>query len=583
MDLTYAEGRKIPFLSEAHIRTDWLATFPYQGPRQRIRYETEELSAVCPFSGLPDYGRLELDYVPRVRIVELKALKYYLVSLRQVGIFQEPLTARIHDDLMTLLEPHWLRVCTRYRTRGGIDAICTVSSDEADLHSRAASSSGSSAVRTTVPAAAVASVTASEAEVAPSVGGSASPLREKAGQVASASAASSDFHSRAASSSGSVPSGSSAVRTRVPAAAVASVTASEAEVAPSVGGSASPLREKAGQVASASAASSDFHSRAASSSGSVPSGSSAVRTTEPATVVASVTTSEAEVAPPVGGSASAASSTSAASSASPLRVVVNGAKGRMGRFCVRAVQADVALELVGVADVEDDLPALLRDTRAQVAIDFTTPAAAYANARAIIDGGVHPVIGTTGFTTAQLNELQARCAQAKLGGVIAPNFALGALLLMRFAAEAARFLPQAEIIELHHDGKAEAPSGTAIATARQMRSVMDASAMSASAMSASVVPAEARVPKVEANELAPGARGTDAWGVPIHAVRLPGHLAHQEVILAGPGESLRLRHDTVDRECFMPGVVLAVKRVLSRKTLALSLAPLLFEHDPNAA
>lgn len=133
MDITdtdYAEGRILDFEPEEKIGTDLLETFPYEGPRQTIRYETREFSAVCPFSGLPDYATLFLEYIPERTIVELKSLKYYLVSYRNVGIFQEPATARLYKDLEALLQPHFLCVKTVYNTRGGIDATCEIRSDQ---------------------------------------------------------------------------------------------------------------------------------------------------------------------------------------------------------------------------------------------------------------------------------------------------------------------------------------------------------------------------------------------------------------------------------------------------------------------
>lgn len=243
-----------------------------------------------------------------------------------------------------------------------------------------------------------------------------------------------------------------------------------------------------------------------------------------------------------------------------IRVLVNGAKGRMGRQVIQAVQAYQGLELVGQTDLGDDLRQALGQAKAQVAVDFTHPSSAFANARTIIEAGVHPVIGTTGFRPDEIGTLQSLAKERRLGGLIAPNFAIGAILMMRYAAEAARFLPHVEIIELHHDGKAEAPSGTAIKTAE----------MIGAARAATPEPA------VQEQELAPGARGTRAYAVPIHSVRLPGHVAHQEVILGGMGESLRIRHDTISRECFMPGVILAVTRVVDLNELYYGLEHLLF-------
>lgn len=130
MDTSYAEGRVLDFEKEEKIGTGLLEVFPYDGPRQKIQYETAEFSAVCPYSGLPDYGRLRIDYIPGKTILELKSLKYYIVSFRNVGIFQEPMTARIFKDIQGLLQPQWLCVTTAYNTRGGIDSTCVIDSND---------------------------------------------------------------------------------------------------------------------------------------------------------------------------------------------------------------------------------------------------------------------------------------------------------------------------------------------------------------------------------------------------------------------------------------------------------------------
>jgi 4-hydroxy-tetrahydrodipicolinate reductase len=207
-----------------------------------------------------------------------------------------------------------------------------------------------------------------------------------------------------------------------------------------------------------------------------------------------------------------------------IRVAVAGAAGRMGATVCGAVDGADDMELVARAD-----PALgtsLTDAfteKPDVLVDFTVPDTALANAREAVDAGVHAVIGTTGFDVGALEAF--RGAGANL--FVAPNFAIGAVLMMQFAAEAARHMRAAEIIELHHDGKLDRPSGTAARTARLM---------------------------VEA-------RGQDGFDVPVHSVRLPGLVAHQEVILGDVGQTLTIRHDSIDRESFMPGVLLAVRRV----------------------
>ncbi len=205
-----------------------------------------------------------------------------------------------------------------------------------------------------------------------------------------------------------------------------------------------------------------------------------------------------------------------------IRVAVAGAAGRMGETVCRAVEQAPDMELVGRADpalgtaLAEVLPGC------EVLVDFSVPHTALANARLAVGAGVHVVIGTTGFDLRELDEL----AGAEGNVFVAPNFAIGAVLMMRFAAQAAQHMARAEIIELHHDRKLDAPSGTAARTAALMTAAVD-----------------------------------DAFAVPIHSVRLPGLVAHQEVILGDVGQTLTIRHDSIDRECFMSGVLLAVRRV----------------------
>jgi 4-hydroxy-tetrahydrodipicolinate reductase len=207
-----------------------------------------------------------------------------------------------------------------------------------------------------------------------------------------------------------------------------------------------------------------------------------------------------------------------------IRVAVAGAAGRMGATVCEAVSAADDMELTGRADPALGLAVGEVLDAADVLVDFTMPETAVGNAREAVAAGVHVVIGTTGFDLEQLREVSGPDAGANI--FIAPNFAIGAVLMMRFAAEAARHMAKAEIIELHHDRKLDKPSGTAARTAQLMEAA------------------------------APGA-GT----VPIHSVRLPGLVAHQEVILGDVGQTLTIRHDSTDRHSFMPGVLLAVRRV----------------------
>ncbi len=240
-----------------------------------------------------------------------------------------------------------------------------------------------------------------------------------------------------------------------------------------------------------------------------------------------------------------------------LRVGVVGSQGRMGAEVVRAVEAAPDLELVAAIDRDDPLTALT-DAGCEVVVEFTHPGAVMANLEFLIRHGIHAVVGTTGFDDERLDTVRSWLAHSPGTGVIvAPNYGLGAVLMMRFAAQASRFFESVEIVELHHPGKADAPSGTARHTAHL---VAEARA------SAGVAPApDATVESLE------GARGSDVEGIPVHSVRLRGLVAHQEVLLGGPGETLTIRHDSLDRASFMPGVLLAVRTVGDRPGLTVGL------------
>ena len=242
-----------------------------------------------------------------------------------------------------------------------------------------------------------------------------------------------------------------------------------------------------------------------------------------------------------------------------LRVMIVGAQGRVGRCLVRGVEQADDLVLAGAVDLGDDLGASIESERPDVAVDFTTPDAVHGNVTTVLEHGVHAVVGTTGMSAAQLDQLDATAREHGRGCLVAPNFALGAVLMMRFAEEAARHLPWVEVIERHHTGKRDAPSGTATTTAERIARARD----------------EAPVPENE-TELHPGARGARVEGVPVHSVRLPGSVAHQEVLFGGPGETLSIRHDTIDREVFVPGVLLAVRGIGTHEGLVRGLEPLLW-------
>jgi len=237
-----------------------------------------------------------------------------------------------------------------------------------------------------------------------------------------------------------------------------------------------------------------------------------------------------------------------------IRVAVSGAAGRMGQAVCEAVEAAGDTELSGRAD-----PALgtgLADVLggADVVVDFTTPDTALDNAEACLAAGVHVVVGTTGF---DLERLEAAAEASQANCFVAPNFAIGAVLLMRFAQEAARYFPSVEVVELHHPHKVDAPSGTAVRTARLI----------AAARRAAGLPS---VPDATTDAL-PGARGADVEGISVHAVRLTGLVAHQEVLMGAAGETLTLRHDSYDRTSFMPGVLLAVREIAGHPGLTVGI------------
>ncbi|MER5604839.1 4-hydroxy-tetrahydrodipicolinate reductase [Micromonospora tulbaghiae] len=243
------------------------------------------------------------------------------------------------------------------------------------------------------------------------------------------------------------------------------------------------------------------------------------------------------------------------------RVGVLGARGRMGMEVCKAVDSAADLELVAAVDQGDDLDAVAQ-AGAGVVVDFTTPDAVMDNLRWCVEHGVHAVVGTTGFTEQRLAEVRGWLADRPgVGVVIAPNFGIGAVLMMQFAARAARYFESVEIVEQHHPRKLDAPSGTATHTARLI---------AAARADAGLGPA----PDATRDEV-PGARGADIDGVRVHAVRATGLVAHQEVLFGTTGETLTIRHDSYDRVSFMPGVLLAVRKVGSRPGLTVGLDALL--------
>ena len=233
-----------------------------------------------------------------------------------------------------------------------------------------------------------------------------------------------------------------------------------------------------------------------------------------------------------------------------IKVGVLGAAGRMGAEVVNAIEVSSDCTLVAALDFRDPLDQLV-NSGAQVVVDFTTPDSVMANLEFLITHNIHAVVGTTGFDEARMSKLkELSAAHPEVGVLIAPNFAIGAVLMMEFAAKAAQFFESAEIIELHHPNKIDAPSGTAARTASLMTDARKGANLAA-------------MPDSTSTSL-PGARGALVGDIPVHSVRLRGLIAHQEVLFGGSGETLSIRHDSLDRAGFMPGVLLGIRSVISR-------------------
>lgn len=267
------------------------------------------------------------------------------------------------------------------------------------------------------------------------------------------------------------------------------------------------------------------------------------------------------------------------SSKNKLGVVVAGALGKMGQEAVKAIMKDERLELVGGVDVRgqgtdlglviggsalgkkvtSDLAKLLEEGTAQVMVDFTNPQAVRKNIHTAIEKKVHAVVGTTGLSEEDLSTIDKLAREQGVGVFVAPNFALGAVLMMKFAQEAARYFPHVEIIEMHHDQKMDAPSGTALRTAELIL--------------------QSRGELVQGSphefEKIGGVRGGEYHGIRLHSVRLPGLVAHQEVIFGGLGQTLTIRHDSINRESFMPGLILAINKVVFLRGVVVGLEQLL--------
>lgn len=261
-----------------------------------------------------------------------------------------------------------------------------------------------------------------------------------------------------------------------------------------------------------------------------------------------------------------------------IKVLVSGACGRMGQAVVKAVMEDPELQLAGAVDIKagadagemagmgksgvivsDNLAKAIDAVKPEVMVDFTRPDVVYENAVLAVKKGVSPVIGTTGLSDEAKADLEALAKENNTPVFIAPNFAIGAVLMMLMARQAAKYMPDVEIIELHHDRKLDAPSGTALQTAAMIAEVRAAHQQG----------------HPEEKEKTAGARGANVEGMHIHSVRLPGYVAHQEVIFGGLGQTLTIRHDSLNRESFMPGVCLACKKVRSLNGLVVGLDKLM--------
>lgn len=255
-----------------------------------------------------------------------------------------------------------------------------------------------------------------------------------------------------------------------------------------------------------------------------------------------------------------------------IRVLVNGALGRMGSEVCKKVYSEADLALVGAVDIKEgvvalgdgvkvttDLVAAINEVKPDVVVDFTRPDVVMGNLRKMLPLGVHVVVGTTGFSDADLKEVDELAKTHNTGLLIAPNFALGAVVMMKLACEAAKYFPHVEIIEKHHDNKLDAPSGTAIITAQKIAEVRKAMQQG----------------NPNEKETMPGARGADYEGMKIHSVRLPGYVASQEVIFGGQGETLKISTDPVNRECYMPGVALGCRKICDYTGLVYGLDKLL--------
>lgn len=242
-----------------------------------------------------------------------------------------------------------------------------------------------------------------------------------------------------------------------------------------------------------------------------------------------------------------------------IKIAVNGASGKMGKTVISAVSSEKDFVFVKGLDIQDDLSNFLKNNKVDVVVDFTSPESRMKNLFAILSNGSNAVIGTTGFTEEDLKQITKWCLEYKKNVIIGPNFAIGTIFQMYFAKIAAKHFETVEIVEYHHDQKIDYPSGTAVKTAQLMAEERKQFNLNT----------KDKVANIE------GTRGGDFNGIKIHSVRLPGMIAHQEVIFGSTGQYLTLRHDATSRECYMPGVILSIREVLKRKGLTYGLESIL--------
>lgn len=245
-----------------------------------------------------------------------------------------------------------------------------------------------------------------------------------------------------------------------------------------------------------------------------------------------------------------------------VNVIVNGAKGKMGLESVAAIQEDSSLHLAAALDIEDKLSEALSKQKVDVVLDFTHPSCVVKNIETVLQAGKHCVVGTTGLSEAHLESFDTIAKQQNKACLVIPNFSIGAVLMMRFAAQASKYLPHYEIIEYHHPQKADAPSGTAQKTAQLMQQ-------------ASQDKANTNLSELKKTEFYEGARGAILHQTAVHSVRLPGFMADQEVVFGAEGQRLKIQHISTHRRCYMPGVCLALKKVSSFTGLVYGLDVLL--------